>query len=638
MKSRFVVSLQQRSRLFRFIQAYLFSENLSLDVCIANIASLAGIVFGIGVLALRIVERADIGIILLIFCATAGFIVASYFLHQKQVCASVRIMIMILVSGIIWPLTFFQAGGIHSGFAPVFVLTMALIFLVLQGKKLILALIVYWLIILTLYLGGYYYPHLVTEYSELHILGDTVGAIIIVGSSIGLVDLAQTKIYRQSLDSIEKKNVEVSKIALELEKSRDQLSVFNRQLRVALDEALQASQAKASFLANMSHEMRTPMNAIIGMTTLGLSTGETARKDDALQKIERASAYLLGVINDVLDMSKIESRQHALSSVDFSLADMLKNILEINALNIKNKRLHVHVALDERIPRYLAGDDQHLAQVVTNLLSNAIKFTPEGGRISLDARLIETRAGDGAFGTSTIRMTVRDTGIGVSAEQQENLFTAFQQADSSISRKYGGTGLGLAIAKGIIELMGGNLWMESALGEGAAFTFEITLNNAGPDAPRELAERLATDVLSNAWLGYKILLVDDNEINREIVEALLEDTGVQITPAVNGLEALELFTQAPARYDLILMDMQMPEMDGLEATRRIRTLAVPAAQRIPIVAMTANVFKEDVENCLASGMNGHIGKPIAPDILLQTLHQYLGANNAHTAKAPPPSF
>jgi signal transduction histidine kinase/CheY-like chemotaxis protein len=416
------------------------------------------------------------------------------------------------------------------------------------------------------------------------------------------------------------------------------LDQTNRQMYSALEAALEASKAKADFLSNMSHEIRTPMNAIIGMTAIARGTEDMKRKNESLEKIDRASNHLLGVINDILDMSKIEANKLELSLVDFSFPSLLNRVMEINEFSIKNKNLSCEVSIDKTIPPVLVGDDLRLAQVITNLLSNAIKFTPEGGSISLEALLI-----DNSGGQSTIRVSVSDSGIGISASQKEQLFVSFQQAESGTARKYGGTGLGLTISKNIIELMGGRIWLDSELGHGSTFSFEISLKHgdekasatglgsesgAGASGEAGGAAGAGGDkgvLLPEALAGHEIMLAEDVEVNREIVIAFLEDTGVTITMAKDGHEALALFESDPSRYELILMDMQMPEMDGLEATRRIRALKVPEAHTVPIIAMTANVFREDIEACLASGMNDHIGKPVTSDGLKTILANYLTA-------------
>jgi len=414
--------------------------------------------------------------------------------------------------------------------------------------------------------------------------------------------------------------------------------------------AEQSTRSKSEFLARMSHEMRTPMNAIIGMTTIAKSSDDPCRKIYCLDKINDASQHLLGVINDILDMSKIEADKLDLSLSEFNLQKMVHRIISILNFRIEEQKQTLSVDIDRDIPENIVSDEQRLAQVLMNLLSNATKFTPERGAISLSARKIAE-----CDSICTIRFVVKDSGIGISEEQQERLFMLFEQADGSISRKFGGTGLGLAISKRIVNMMGGRVWVESELGQGAAFIFEIKAQIGAPsksslvppddsviiaDAGQQAHEVMNAaqdDILPGVGLfaGRRILVVEDVAMNREIISALLEETGLEIVFAVDGVAAVAEFSASSDAYDLILMDIHMPNMDGYEATRRIRSLRLQQADTIPIVAMTANVFREDIDRCLASGMNSHLGKPIDLDLLIAELKKHLGtaANNFQT---PPP--
>jgi signal transduction histidine kinase/DNA-binding response OmpR family regulator len=519
----------------------------------------------------------------------------------------------------------------------------------------------------------------------------------------------------------------------------------------AREAAEAASKAKGDFLSNMSHEMRTPMNAIIGMTAIAKTSDALERKDYCLGKIEDASTHLLGVINDILDMSKIEAKKFELSAVPFAFERVLQKSANVINFRMDEKHQVFTVRIDNRIPRMLVGDDQRLLQVLTNLLSNAVKFTPENGSIRMEAKLVSEEDG-----ICTVQMEVTDTGIGISEEQKGRLFASFQQADSGTSRRFGGTGLGLAISKNIVEMMDGTIWVESELGKGSTFAFTVRLPRAAEDhqslmehgvnwdnlhvlmvddAPEireyfheiskqigfscdtaesghealemiekngdydvyfvdwrmpemdgiELSRRIKegsggdsvvimtsatewaviedsarevgvekflpkplfpsaiTDCLNEClgaegqrrmeevtdeeveddFEGYRVLLAEDVEINREIVLELLEPTHVVIDCAENGAEALRMFEEEPEKYDMIFMDVQMPEMDGYEATRRIRQSEHAQGGEIPIVAMTANVFREDIDKCLDCGMNDHVGKPLDMDDVRRKIRQYL---------------
>ncbi|MDR2861999.1 MAG: response regulator [Syntrophobacterales bacterium] len=531
---------------------------------------------------------------------------------------------------------------------------------------------------------------------------------------------------------------------------------MTQELASALYKAQAASRAKSGFLSNMSHEIRTPMNAIIGMTSIAESTDNARQKDYAIGKIKDASIHLLGVINDVLDMSKIEADKLELHPVTFVFEEMLKKVTNIINFRVVEKHQRLAVYIDENIPYAIICDDQRLAQVITNLLSNAVKFTPENGSISLSTRLLNEENG-----FCTIRFDVTDTGVGISEEQQARLFNPFEQAESSTTRNFGGTGLGLSISKRIVEMMGGEISIISELGTGSTFTFSIKTEISAEDGKDKLlpvtnfdvknmrilivdddedireyfvniARRfgIACDVaasgedalgliekgnaydvyfidwkmpamdgmeltrrirdmdsgksvcvmISSAELGgikgnaknagideflskpifptaiidcinkcfgvdilnerqkgessetdrfegYCVLLVEDVEINREIVLALLEPTFLNIDCAENGEEAVRMFSERPDRYNMIFMDIQMPVMDGYEATRSIRALDTENAGTIPIIAMTANVFKEDIEKCFEAGMNGHVGKPLDFDEVLLVIRKCLFKQN-----------
>jgi signal transduction histidine kinase/DNA-binding response OmpR family regulator len=518
-----------------------------------------------------------------------------------------------------------------------------------------------------------------------------------------------------------------------------------RLLELQSKEVLAASEAKGIFLATMSHEIRTPLNAIIGMTAIGKKSADMEIKNYTLEKIGDASTHLLGVINDILDMSKIEANKLELYPVEFNFERMLQKVITVINFRMAEKRQKFTVNIDEKTPRLLVCDDQRLAQVITNLLSNAVKFTPQEGEICLNVSLLGRKDG-----VCELRIEVADSGIGISPEQQKKLFSAFGQAESGISREFGGTGLGLAISKRIVNLMDGNIWIESEIGKGSRFIFTIIvpygeenprsqlapgvtwedlrvlavddssfmcqyisgifdqlgihceITEDGREACRIIEERGGFDIYfidwrmpgmdgleltkwiksngmrgkvilfssaemeeireaslqsgadkclikpflsstiidclnecfgisgeqesrghDNLFTGKTLLIVEDIEINREILLSLLEHTGINTDCAENGEEAVAIIKAAPEKYDAVLMDMQMPVMDGLEATRRIRAMSAPQCKKIPIIAMTANVFKDDIENCLAAGMNDHIGKPINIDEMFEKLRKFL---------------
>jgi len=391
---------------------------------------------------------------------------------------------------------------------------------------------------------------------------------------------------------------------------QNQIKIINQtRLIIEKETAEKSSRARSEFLSRMSHEMRTPMNAIMGMTALAKNAVNTEKRDDMLDKISGASGQLLRLIDDVLDMSDIEDNKLRLSCSEFSFAVTVRDILNKANPDIKKKQQSLTTDIDPSIPDTLIGDERRLEQVILNLLSNASKFTPEQGSIQINAfvRSVE-------YDTLAMQIEVIDNGIGISGEQREKLFIAFEQADGGADRKFGGAGLGLAISKHIVGLMGGEIWAESEPGKGSKFIFTVKTQIRTPETKDDAPVSLD---------GRRLLLAEDVEINREIVMAMLEDTGLKIVCAENGRIALEMFSAAPDGYDVVLMDINMPVMDGLEATRRIRALGTPEGARVPVIAMTANVLMSEVETYIAAGMTDHIGKPVDFDKLLSKLYKYL---------------
>jgi signal transduction histidine kinase len=397
----------------------------------------------------------------------------------------------------------------------------------------------------------------------------------------------------------------------------EQVAERTAELAAARDVAEAASRAKSAFLANMSHELRTPMNGVMGMIALARRRMSDPRGLEQLDKARTAATNLLTVLNDILDISKIEADRMVLEDLPLRLGDIVDDVLHVLTHKATEKGLRIEIDLPgDLASRPLQGDPLRLGQILLNLVGNAIKFT-DAGAIVLAARQLDE--GDGRL---QLRFEVRDSGIGIDAETQTRLFQSFEQADNSMTRKYGGTGLGLAICKRLVQLMGGQIGVESTPGHGSTFWFVVSLKTQDTDADMpapSAVQQIAEQRLQQDYGGAHVLLAEDEPITQEISRGLLEDVGLRVDVAEDGQQALDLAGQK--HYALILMDMQMPVLNGVDATKAIR--ADSLNRDTPILAMTANAFDEDREACLAAGMCGHIAKPVDPEQLYVTLLEWL---------------
>ena len=416
----------------------------------------------------------------------------------------------------------------------------------------------------------------------------------------------------------EKRNNEIQTQAMkEMEESNKKLKKAKNITTEALQTAENANKAKTDFLSNMSHDIRTPMNAIIGMTSLiRHDAGNKAKVIEYADKIDISSQHLLGIINNVLDMSKIEAGKTVFKYTDFSILDFITELNTIFHSQIDEKNQTLTIIKENIRHEWVNGDQVHLMQIFSNLVSNAVKYTQEGGKIQFLVEECETKSSVYA----KYRFLVSDNGMGMSADFKDTIFDAFTRAESSMTNKIQGTGLGMAITKNLVEAMGGTIDVESELGQGSCFEVLIDLRIAEDRFVSSAEQAEKDEPAGNVLKGMRFLCAEDNELNAEILMELLKIEGAECTICENGKKVLEAFEQsAPGDYDMILMDVQMPVMNGYEATKAIRRSSHELAKTIPIIAMTANAFSEDIQHSLAAGMNAHVSKPVEMKVLEKTI-------------------
>ncbi|GHT30790.1 hypothetical protein FACS1894214_1300 [Planctomycetales bacterium] len=564
----------------KFIDKYLYNDELGFDDKVFNLVATIGSAVLLLSAACHYIEKSNYAMMFVKFLMITLSCGLFYFCNRFKMFRFGRWTAIITFCDILCPMMFFTNGGSESGIAAYFILSILLVVYLSRGITFIFFITTHVAIIFVCYVLESYHPQLVMRLTVTQHFADNLISIIISGLFITMIN-------------------EGINILLLREQAK----------------AEAANKAKSTFLANISHEMRTPMNAIIGMSQIAQRSNSAEKIEHCIQQIDVSSRHLLRLINDTLDISKIEGGKLTLANDSFDLCRVVESIrvgLEPIALNRSQKLIiEYHSAVKEN--RYLIGDDMRLSQVIINLLSNAMKFTPEEGTIRLDIILLASEENK-----IKLRFEVSDTGIGISPEFRRRMFRPFEQADMSILRKYGGTGLGLAISHHIVNQMGSSIHVESTIGIGSKFWFNVTFKRDHNIKAKEKSG-IQQEPLPN-FSGKHFLIVDDVKINQYVLTQCLQVLKADIEEACNGEEALQKVIESPAGYySLVFMDMQMPVMDGCTATREIRASSHPDAKTLPIIAMTANVFKEDIEEVLAAGMNGHIGKPINFNNVIETV-------------------
>ncbi len=588
-----------------------FGSDLPTDLVVFNIITFLGLLGGLISIPFNIINH--IHPMLTITVALAAIItgICIYIANSKRQLRNATITVCFVLGIILFPVMYFTSGGISCGMVCWFSLGILFIFMLLDGPDFIFMLVTDIGIILCCYIVSYYHPEYVQPVeSTAAIYGDVVQSLLITSLAIGTIIKFQTNVYHKLYEDIADNN--------------DQLMAKTLAAKKAQREAQEASQSKSSFLANMSHEIRTPINTIMGMDEMILRETSESQVEGYALDIKTASLTLLSLVNDILDVTKIESGKMTIVESQYSFMSLMHDILNMTQIRAREKGLTVNVEVDSSVPCQLIGDDIRIRQILTNILTNAVKYTHQGHiDVSVKVKSVEGNRVE-------LNFSVKDTGIGIKREDMDRLFKNFERLELSRNRNIEGAGLGMAITQNLLALMGTSLRVESHYGQGSTFSFNLQQGIADSQPVGDFGQRLsrmnAAYQYSSSFYAPKahFLIVDDNAMNRTVFVALLRETGVQITEASGGEECLKLICQN--HYDMIFLDHMMPGMDGMETFKAMGSLEGNKCMDTPVIALTANAVAGAKEEYLSAGFHGFLAKPIVSSQLERTIIDFLPAD------------
>jgi len=577
----------------RKLHSFLFDADYPVRRILFNIISSIGLIGGF--ISLIVSIGAELPVIqdIIVVAALAVLVFSMYLANAKNRLQLSSVIIIVMVTMFLLPAMFFTGGGIYSGMPSWFVIGMVFTFLLINGNLMWILLFLQVIINLSCIAFSYFHPETIQSFpSRSGEFIDVAQCMLVAAFTIGLIIRFLSGTYENALAKIAEQN---------------------RQLEEAKDAANTANAAKTQFLSHMSHDIRTPINGIIGMLDIADgNSGDPVRQADCRKKMRIASNHLLSLINDVLDISMLESGRVEFTDEVFDIRLLIEDCAEITRNTAVERGIRILTDTTGIDHPYLFGSPLHMRQIIINIIGNSVKYNKDCGSVFI--RLKEKSYHDG---DAEMEFRVEDTGIGMSEDFMKRIYEPFTQADCGPRTQYNGTGLGMAITKNLVERMGGKILVESTPGVGSTFTVNVTFRTAEKkDLVRN--DSVQSDV---SVKGMHILLAEDNEMNREIVQYILETAGASVVNAANGKEALDLFSSsAPGAFDCILMDIMMPVMNGLFATREIRALNKPDAKTIPIIAMTANAYAEDIRKTKEAGMNEHVAKPLDKNLLFRAMN------------------